>query len=324
MKSECQKRKQEKLNNIPPNRFKTWLNIWSMHAMLTVIVVLFISPLHAIYTICKYVNTISIYTWLLSKVSITFYQIARLQYCFSVHQIHSKKYGYSKCIFIILYTMGFILILLSTYMAIYLLTFATWSVKYNICIVKIDDIHQLISVISILVYCLWDWSVLILYIIKIIQFYCKKSNDVTEQVLIRIKFILQRIFVLMLIVGISGSFSIFSNNYSNNQKDVHVVWDVIARLMPIIDSVLSISIIYLMIEHNTKEYIKFIKILNTFKLCICCNSFIGNVLKMETKTNISNNNKNKNNDEDTIYNTMDMSLPGQIEIEMSGLTRTDS
>ena len=104
LKTEYEKRSEHNLNE---NKYQKWLNIWSISVIIATI---FQSSLRFIATlspnVCQYANFVAWIFGTNSRVLLTFYQISRLQYCFLNKQIHSKKYGYNKYIFYVLYVIG--------------------------------------------------------------------------------------------------------------------------------------------------------------------------------------------------------------------------
>eukprot|EP01084_Bolivina_argentea_P173965 301343_1 len=92
------------------NLYERLLNFWSLSTMICFQLTSLLMALTTLPTICvlRYYGPSTLY--LMGKVFLIFYQIARLQYCFSKTQIHSERYGYSICFFRILYCNGFIYI----------------------------------------------------------------------------------------------------------------------------------------------------------------------------------------------------------------------
>ena len=85
--------------------YQKLLNIWSLMIIIySILTCIFAAiSLIPIYIFC-YLGTIFTSTlWAHCKDLLTFYQIARLQYCFLNKQIHSKQYGYPQYLFYIYY-----------------------------------------------------------------------------------------------------------------------------------------------------------------------------------------------------------------------------
>ena len=91
-------------NKVGHNIYQTWLNRFSLSSMVCIAFTLFFGITHKIPVICLYLNAkFAIITWTLSRLTVTFYQIMRLKYCFSSQQVHSSKYGYNNWIFRVLF-----------------------------------------------------------------------------------------------------------------------------------------------------------------------------------------------------------------------------
>ena len=247
--------------------------------------------------------SILIMIWECLKAFVTQYQIARLKYCFSTKNCH--KYGYSNRLFLALY--------IYPYIALFYGIFTLFVPKYTIyssqtngnfgCIYETTEYYGLLIAIHAPVYYIWDWFVLILYIIKIVQFRRKlreKNNIVYKKVL----FILQKILLLTIIYEITGAIFIFFHG----QTQSNFFWALTASL----DITISSLTLFLMIEHNNDYYVKMIEMLNGFYLCFCCKSLIDDVIEHELQDVIENNNPTRDKEvkmdiEDTIHETRDIS-----------------
>ena len=259
------------------------LNIWSHTVMFIPILWLIIVLFQPIQSICKYVTSIRYALWHWNKYLITVYQIARLEYTFSVNQIHSTKYGYPNAWFVFLYLNGIGLIISQLFTSIYFSFFSNWEYIEQIqgCIIEYKYFGgESVPILQFSSFCtvwffLWDWIVLFSYIIKIIQFYRKRAVDVPDSVLNRIKFILQKILFLTIILELSfwgsGASWAFASVLSFQME---LIWG-------IIDMALTVFIVYLMIDHNNEEYIKLIKFLNSMRIFFCCHCFVLNVMEFD-------------------------------------------
>ena len=110
----------------------------------------------------------------LSKVALIFCQISRLQYCFENKQIHSKQYGYPQYLFYILYIIGGVLAIVAFVITQFLLQ--NLYIKDNICYAESNFDYFVFNAIGILIFCLWDWTVIILYAIKVHQIKKEKNK----------------------------------------------------------------------------------------------------------------------------------------------------
>ena len=276
---EYKKRKSEAELTIS-NTYQKWLNRWSMLAMILLTMALAIKPIEKWYPLCKWIYVLSLYFYFQAKVIITFYQIARLQYCFSTAQMHSK-YGYSKGWFIFLYMNGVIISIVIT-CALFIVLFLTkWHPnEYNVCIVAdSSSITDMVIPIGVIFFLLWDLTVLICYIIKICQFYRKKDN-VQESITLRIKFVVYKIGFLTLIVELLTIISLLVGPAIFG-GDVHFILRLITVILLISESFACVYMVYLMIAHNDKEYVMFVKRLDKIRMFCCCKSFVEVALSMD-------------------------------------------
>ena len=205
--------------------------------------------------------------WFLIQIFFTFYQMARLKYCFSTR--NSAKYGYSNGLFIILTLYGIIITIYSIFIVFYIkdaskpfgLLCITRHYKYS---------QEMVAIWSGLFY-IWDWTVLLLYVIKLCQFQrMRHQMDIVHK---KVFFILQKILLLTIIYEISGMIALFISGFTRT--------DVLSNICLTVSVSISSFIIFLMIEHNNDHYIKMVNILNSCCLCCCCKSLIKDVIEHE-------------------------------------------
>lgn len=301
LKKELFNRRREKSSAVSSNSniYQKLLNLWSL---LTMILMLFIPFLFLIGTlpsnICEYVWRLGNISWLSSRITLTFYQISRLQYCFLDKQIHSKKYGYPQCLFYLLYLIG-IICGLYTCLFWWFIPNDTYDINKQVCIREYSDFYSIYLVTSSLVYFGWDWLVLSLYIIKIIQIKNKKtsSNDKNNTIVTkRIAIILHKIVLLTIIYEITGMLEIIFITIIDESTIIGSILKIPIYLDPVIIS----AVMYLMIERNHQQYLKVLNIMYKSKICCCFNCLmiesINTIDEQNTAANIQEeNNKNEKN-----------------------------
>ena len=200
-------RKREKLNKTESHVLRNkWLDLWSLLTLATSVIVTLLHISRQVPFICMYTFSLSFSMMGIQKVLFTYYQIARLKYCFSSDSIHSTKYGYPACLFYILYGIGAILSIG------YVVSF--WSIfepteSRNGCVLgtyPVWSTDTLVFVINYAFYFLWDWTVLSLYLYKILQLKShqskKHSRKFSQEVHNRILFILSKIVFMTIIYEI--------------------------------------------------------------------------------------------------------------------------
>ena len=221
------------------------------------------AQIHA--NICTYASKFALACYSSYNIFMTFYQIARLQYCFMDSQIHSKKYGYSKWLFLFLYFAGFGIMLYWGYMNF----ISSHQYDNYLCFgngrVIVFEFGWIW--IATMVYAFWDGFVLFLYIYKVCD--VKEKMKLTENdrnttiILNRVNVILHKIIFLTILAGwISFAIGIsYSLPYLSTS----------GLQLQCIDACFKSFLMYLMIEHNHEIYLKLMQ----SYLCCCCKCFIG-------------------------------------------------
>ena len=260
-KQELAKRKQD--IRIDSDPYPKWLNFWSSLTFISCIIFLLIWTLHRVPIICLYSYGFMISTWGTPGACITMYQITRLQYCFSAKQIHSDKYGYPKWLFCVLYAQFFLLGIY--YYTISWFVYNSWpSQYYNGCEGGTNQ-YGYLAYFAFLWFWIWDLLTLILYVIKIKQI--KRSQAIRNQnddtVYKKVKFILYKIVLLTIIYEIKTLFGAGLTVIFGGMQIISILSPIIVAM----DALMAVFVMYLMIEHNNDEYIRF---LTLFRGCCCC------------------------------------------------------
>eukprot|EP01084_Bolivina_argentea_P059980 109574_1 len=218
-----------------------------------------------------------------------YYQLSRIQYCFSKSKVYSDK-GYSHCVFLIMYAISAIfvvniligLLLIGScpiicginkhYQFYYQPNF--FNVPFNI--------RSSWLVASFLMYLLWDICILLLYSCKIRTF--KRYKTENTNVYQRILSILHRILIITLFYWVMTSvvLIIYISVVMMIDSDAVRRWSGI--LFSLLGSLVNITYSYsisVMSEHNDKRYIKMLKLLQYSRLnyiCCCYKNIVTNQL----------------------------------------------
>jgi len=153
--------------------------IWSSTTYASILITLLIFLLRKINPICTYIYFLYPPSVMWPLISLSFFQIARLRFCFSQSSVHNQ-FGYKQWVFYVLYTAG---------LAIFVIGIALSRVKLQIVELPHksgctwDPTPFLLSGVTFitLVYVIWDWSVLALYIAKIVQFKRKTQTKLRKE-----------------------------------------------------------------------------------------------------------------------------------------------
>ena len=266
--------------------------------------------------------------------SMALYQLARLYYCFANNQIHSKK-GYPKWMFIVITSLWILCAISWSISTIYQDEHA--GLKSN-CGINTKLQHYYISAepaaieygslwtsASFLVMILLDFTTLLLYGIKIrsfINFHSDSTNKVNKNSAIfkRVLSILYKIFILSIFYQLlSISFNTIIMMVSVMTESV---WGEVINNFLTNAGIVAISFaMYLMMEHNEAKYVKFLRLIQYFKLnYICCKYLyiVDDQLKElavndETDMAISIGERKEKREKDyvenTNYDTRDQTLP---------------
>ena len=266
-KKEYVKLKKENTENPVRKEQQKWLDIWSFA---TLALLACISPfwvMNKIPTVCMY-HIYNIGATLYSSCGMTlgFYQISRLQYSFSTKQ--SKTYGYKQWVFITLYING---ILLEAYFifANPMVQFPKSEGIYGCVVQERMELYHYFY-FGYLWYYIWDVTILLLYIFKVVQIQRNNEYIKDKNISNKIKFILLKIVILTLIWELVGFIALaihFTTVDSSYNGILHpVLWSV--------DYFISMYLVILMMEHNHDRYLRFVSVLNTFRLFCCCQKLV--------------------------------------------------
>eukprot|EP00483_Globobulimina_turgida_P012559 UN12582 len=186
------------------NIYKRIFEYWSRIVFASCVISSCLLMLSTILAICKHIHTYSAACILFTKMTLTFYQISRLQHCFSQQRINSHSYGYHPCVFIIFYVAGSFVVATIILLQLYTRTVET---KFGCILFAIQGTSKVIGIIMLLYFFLWDLGVLIAYIFQIYQL-THHSKD--HQTIHKIKIVLQKIVVLTLLFEFSSVFAFYN------------------------------------------------------------------------------------------------------------------
>lgn len=252
-KSRCELQEE---NTGTGNDYSKWLHRFTISTMILCGLLPLFGVFNKIPIICGYTYSVPTLLWGLAPTSLTFYQITRLQYVFSKTQVHSN-FGYSKCVFIILYIYGIFVIMLSIISVWFSQTFVS-NGEYG-CSVNSTNLATKLLGIYAICYIIWDFTVLLMYLLKFCQSRKRWMNNKNGTVWQRINFILTKILILTLFYEFKYMSTIVVIQFTSST--------IVNTILMMTDSIIISLSIYLMREHNNNEYKRLVKIYNT----ICCN-----------------------------------------------------
>ena len=264
--------------------------------------------LQPIDCICVISHIFTTVACILQFSSMEYFQLSRLHYCFSRERVHSKN-GYPKWLFIVMYiapsVCGVLVIASWTSMmtrsecdfeviSLSDLDVMTWSVSYG----------SFFSLDVFTAFLCW-------FKVRRIQ-HQQKSKE--SNVMTNIQTILHRMLLLTI-------FYLF----------VAVITQMTGFLFPGINTVACSVSMYLMQDHNTKEYVHFLYVLKRFKLYLCCCCRGGRMVKDQyqamvhmLETDSTGTVKKQKSIESTMFETIGDAQPGinKTGMELSLQTQT--
>ena len=276
---EIKKRKHENI------KFTTWqFKLWSIVCISSCFTGLFLSVFEKINIVCTFASFVIAISYVVMFLSMGFYQLSRLHYCFANSQIHSDK-GYPKWLFNIMYIFAILMVInLIVVLEIGGDGDIVWHTFNSKCGIndKLQFYYQPIDIISsnvtlfpyahvsILCFFFWDLFTLSLYIFKIRSFRIYKDKN--PSVYKRIKSILQKIFILTMLYQLTALIYVVMVFFGFiGLKVIETIVSIMALFLTgIFPLIFSLSM-YLMMDHNVKQYIRFLKIVQFLKLnYLCC------------------------------------------------------
>ena len=302
----------QRQNNEQTTSFTTgWLK-WFSLACITSSFLQYLSALMGfIPGLCTF-NELFLNIFLVSVyISMGYYQLSRLYYCFSNESIHSKR-GYPKWIFVFMFVFGAIFGL--GYL-VFWFSFDEANIFRSKCEYHNGQFHSYFiqpfptyqgadyyATFCVLVVAIWDFLTLLLYIVKIKQFTkhnnnrsssisSPRSKEIDDDIQKKIKLILYKIatltifyqfiivlciILLFLFAGIVAYESMF--------------YQFLSTFLIAIASLSYTISIYLMMDHNKEKYFKFLNVILCIKLHWICCCFKNMVV--EQKDNMDENVQN--------------------------------
>ena len=269
--------------------------------------------------ICKHTFRFTLAAAISTRYWITGYQIVRLQYIFSESQTHSKKYGYPKWLFIILYIYLVLSLIQSWVMSSF--CYDVVLISHNVCIATWTKVGQAWFIYAGINYYVYDLTVLFLYIFKIciikkIKKSTKNNVDAMDKtantnalMITRINYILTKITILTSLYQINSITVqvLITTRYGNNYQNI-AFFRILLQFMAMLDAINSVLVMHLMIEHNDKHYQKLLRILNKCGICNCFDTIIQSPDETIINSSVPNSSSQKieNTDNTNTQNKVQM------------------
>ena len=258
----------------------------------------------------------------LQVVAMEFYQLSRLYYCFSKNQVHSEK-GYPNWVFAALYSLLVIWFVFETTTDYLLfkhecrLESDGTAVSEVILLISISYENWILMSPLVMTYIVLESTTLFLYWYKV-RSLRRKLNQKNGTVYERIQIILHRVltltyFYMFMITVVFLIFGITRNIYDLSSFDDGSWSDSIA-------SVIFSYSMFLMQDHNTSEYIAFLRFIKRYKcvLCFCCFGSMVNEQYRMLVDNVDEETMEKKKSIET-YNTHNKSADDGYGINVTGM-----
>lgn len=229
-------------------------------------IVVLVGSLQYLSRICYALRNITVLVASLQFYALECFQLCRLYYCFSAEKVHSDK-GYPKWIFIIIFSLMSLLILyIMCVIPLFYGVTTRCGIRPNGDSFHVDYVllqpseHFIeIFVVPASVFTI-DLTIVLLYWFKTKSFNCYEDEQ-HRAVYVRIQMILHRVLILTyfyVIVVCCLFFTVMPFLIFGNLSLQHVGAPIYSYA------------VYLMQDHNTAEYVDFLRILNKYKLYFCC------------------------------------------------------
>eukprot|EP01084_Bolivina_argentea_P274928 468737_1 len=246
-----------------------WLNIWSQTVFISSIFGVIIFSSTDIPYLCEYTYYLSSAAVVFPHVFLSYFQTARLQLSFNDN---INCIGYPSYLFKILYAIGVPILLFSaTY--IFFTSEPYELSNYNGCF-YVDKFYVFgLTFCLYFVYLIWDLTIVTLYIYKLCQLKTtiRGKNHATIKVLQKINLTLSKIVFLTLCYEIAVTPLLILDFLGILGRSFG--WS--------LDFILVGYVIYLMLEHNSNDFIKLLYILHKFRCQKCCCCCFGNIVSSD-------------------------------------------
>ena len=244
------------------------LDLWSLLTLIASIILSVLHIMRKIPLICAIAYTLTFSVMGIQKILFTYYQIARLKYCFSISQIHSDRYGYPNYMFYVLYFIGFLLAI--AYLKVFSMGIDVYDIGGYGCNIQpfsVNAAQFTLFLVTFITFFLWDWIVLGLYVYKVYQLQNHKiHHEFKQNVNDRILFILRKIIFLTILYEILAVFDVIPHFIILLHPDIQF-YNIFAFSL---DSVSGSLLMLLMIERNNDKYIKFVQLISMSGCCHIC------------------------------------------------------
>ena len=228
--------------------------------------------LMTIKSVCLSIHYFITIIWCCSHIFFILFQLHRLKFCFSSND-NNAKYGYSNYIFILMHIIAFILFAATLFLSSVQIS-KLRNDSNNGCRWHLRKPHYIMGAMMLILYFLWDWTVLCLYGFKLYQ--CIKltktmtseqkiSQQAKDSILYRIKLILSK----LLFLSIWNEILTLITFLMIILGDLHETIDLMQEIIQHVDMIGIAYIMTLMMEHNNHKYQQFMQCLAKYH-CICC------------------------------------------------------
>eukprot|EP01084_Bolivina_argentea_P217077 368637_1 len=296
IRTETYKRKHHKIEEPKALQFFAILTLFTCEFWYLISIAIYIPY------VCEYGAQLIGAAFILTKSCLTFYQIARLQFCFSSSS--QQQIGYSNWVFKLLYINGIVFVIYSS-IAAFMLTTSIPLQNYGCYSIAKKDKYGIISILFLWYYC-WDWIVLFMYIIKIIQI---KSRVSDNKALERIDKILKKVLFLTLLYEMFVFIAAIIVFYNDHDLAIGTV------IFRVFDGLVMAFVIYLMIEHNNEKYDKFIHIFKLICKLKCIDKMENKKGTVKDEENQQNTQQHMETNENIEQENNDQNQVNEIEIE---------
>ena len=271
------RRKHGEENTGAPLFVSKWLSAYSLIALITALINRICGILLTFKFSCLIMEPLIAITLSLFTICFNYYNLARLYYCFSKSKTYTDN-GYSNLLFICLYIAG---LLLWANMCATVWVHAEHDSSRE-CIISYGQ-NYYYNMNGLILIFVWTGIILFLFYYKIRKFTKKNkqtpdSPDNNESIRERIGFILSKIFCLTVLVDVCQAASAGAGLIGTL-----VEWTVWIRILYNIASnicmVASAVMMYIMLEHNIRDYLLVLRIIDGKVGLLCCCPKVAKIMR---------------------------------------------
>ena len=250
---------------------------------------------------------------------------SRLKYTFAKDQMYSKM-GYPNYVFFVMYVIGILSIIFKSTFHLPVVDFKQQcsinpiTFQYQFEESEVEQNRSTSMAFGILIYMffssIWDISTLLLYVFKTLSLRRKIGNvqDADKRIMAVLKKILILTLFYEIIYAISSLVMVMNFMLFDGENDIFRIMTSFGYMFQ--PTAVNISM-YLMQNHNQKEYDKFLRIIRRYKLKWCCCGLTEIDVKSKNEFKLEKSEKETTTNTEDLYTKPNQSTTINIDTNMN-------